>query len=126
MAGRTQVAIEGGNFLINGAPTYRGRHYRDWSVEGLLLNVRAANAVFDDLNPETCSRWAYPDTGQWDPERNVREFCQHLPIWREHGLLAVTVNLQGGSPEGYSRQQPWNSSGFNPDGTPRPDYLLRP
>ena len=125
MAGSTQVAIEGDKFLINGAPTYPARSYRDWSVEGLLLNVRAANAIFDDRNHETRGRWAYPDTGRWDPERNVREFCRELPTWREHGLLAVTVNLQGGSPEGYSRQQPWDSSGFGPDGTPRPDYLER-
>ena len=89
------------------------------------MNVRAANAIFDDLNAETCSRWAYPDTGQWDPERNVHEFCQQLPTWREHGVLAITVNLQGGSPEGYSRQQPWDSSGFWPDGALRQDYLGR-
>jgi hypothetical protein len=29
-----------------------------------------------------------------------------MPAWREHGLLAVTINLQGGSPQGYSRDQP--------------------
>jgi hypothetical protein len=29
-----------------------------------------------------------PDTGNWDPERNLREFLNALPKWREHGVLA--------------------------------------
>jgi hypothetical protein len=28
-------------------------------------------AIFDDAEPDTRSQWAYPDTGAWDPERNV-------------------------------------------------------
>ncbi|MBA2448755.1 MAG: hypothetical protein H0V51_12095 [Chloroflexi bacterium] len=125
MAGQTRLAIEGERFLLNDAPTYPGRTYRDWPIEGLLLNVRAVNAIFDALNPETRDRWSYPDTGRWEPERNVRELCEQLPVWREHGLLAVTVNLQGGSPEGYSKRQPWQNSGFTPVGTLRHDYLVR-
>jgi hypothetical protein len=82
-------------------------------------------AIFDDLNPETRDRWAYPDTGRWDPERNVQEFVEMLPVYRQHGLLAVTVNFQGGSPEGYSREQPWENSGFSPDGALRPAYADR-
>lgn len=67
------------------------------------MNVRAIQATFDDQNPERRDWWAYPDTGAWDPERNLSEFLAALPAWREHGLRAVTVNFQGGSPEGYSR-----------------------
>ena len=26
-----------------------------------------------------------------------------MPEWRRHGLLAFTLNLQGGSPQGYSQ-----------------------
>ena len=63
-------------------------------------------ATFDDLNPETAKRWAYPDSGMWDAERNVREFIAAMPVWKAHGLLAVTVNFQVGSPEGYSKAQP--------------------
>jgi amino acid transporter len=44
---------------------------------------------------------------------------------RRHGLLAVTVNCQGGSPEGYSREQPWENSAFSPDGALRPAYADR-
>lgn len=125
MAGQTQLAIVGDRFFINGQPTYSGRNYGDIVVEGRLLNARMVQATFDDLNPETRQRWAYPDTGQWDPDRNTREFIAQLPIYRQAGLLAVTVNLQGGSPEGYSRTQPWENSGFAPDGALRPAYAAR-
>jgi hypothetical protein len=81
--------------------------------------------IFDDRNPETVSRWAYPDTGKWDPERNTREFIAAMPQWREHGLLAFTINFQGGSPEGYSKEQPWHNSAFESDGSLRQDYLRR-
>src|SRR5437763_6743170 len=109
-AGRTEVAIQGDQFFLNGKPTYPGRSYKGMKIEGLLMNVRAVQATFDDLNPETRSKWAYPDTGKWDPERNTREFVAALPEWKRHGLMAFTVNLQGGSPEGYSRAQPWENT----------------
>jgi hypothetical protein len=122
---RTEVAIQGKQFLINGKPTYAGRQYRGKKIEGLLMNVRAVQATFDDLNPATRPRWAYPDTGAWDPERNVREFCAALPEWRRNGVLAFTVNLQGGSPEGYSKGQPWENTAIDPDGNLRPAYMER-
>lgn len=81
--------------------------------------------IFDDLNPETAKRWAYPDTGQWDAERNTREFIAAMPQWKAHGLLAFTLNLQGGSPQGYSKEQPWINSAFAPDGSLRQDYFQR-
>jgi hypothetical protein len=123
--GATRVGIDGEKFALNGVPTYPGRSYRDRSIEGLLLNARVVQAIFDDLNPATRGRWAYPDTGAWDPERNVGEFLEQLPTWRRYGLLGLTVNLQGGSPEGYSREQPWHNSAFEADGSLRPDYLGR-
>ena len=124
-ARRTSIAIKGEQFLINGRPTYDGRRWRGMRIQGLLMNSRMVQAIFDDLNPDTRSRWAYPDTGRWDAERNTREFIAAMPEWRRHGLLAFTVNLQGGSPQGYSREQPWHNSGFHPDGTLRADYLNR-
>ena len=99
--------------------------YQGLKIEGLLMNVRAVQAIFDDLNPETRNKWAYPDTGKWDPERNTREFIAALPEWRRNGLLAFTVNLQGGSPEGYSKSQPWENTAIDPDGNLRPAYMNR-
>jgi hypothetical protein len=91
-------------------------------IEGLLLNSRMVQATFDDLNPETRKQWVYPDTGEWDPERNVTEFLDALPLYRQHGLLAFTVNVQGGNPRGYSQQQPWHNSGWTAHGALRPEY----
>jgi len=121
----TRVTIAGEDVLIDGQPTYAGRTWRGHRIEGLLLNSRMVQAIFDDLNPQTRERWAYPDTDVWDPERNVSEFLAMLPVYRQHGLLGVTVNLQGGSPEGYSQGQPWDSGAFAPDGTLRPAFMDR-
>lgn len=125
-AGRhTSVAIRESAFLLNGRPTYPGRTWKGHRIEGLLFNARLVQGIFDDLNPETVSRWAYPDTGRWDAERNTREFLEAMPAWRRHGLLAFTLNLQGGSPQGYSQDQPWHNSALRPDGSLRPEFLAR-
>jgi hypothetical protein len=121
----TTVSIRADDFLINGEPTLKGVTWRGHRLEGLLPNSRMVQGVFDDLNPETRGRWAYPDTKTWDPARNTREFVAAMTEWRQHGLLAVTLNLQGGSPEGYSQAQPWHNSAFSEDGHMRPDYMAR-
>ena len=122
---RTTVSISGDRFLINGRPTYPGRAWRGMKIEGLLMNARMVQGIFDDLNPETRALWAYPDTKRWDAERNTREFVAAMPEWRRHGLLGFTINLQGGSPQGYSQDQPWHNSAFDADGSLRPEYLHR-
>ena len=124
-ARKTAVAIAGDAFHINGAPAYKGCGWRGKSIEGLLMNSRMVQGIFDDRNPGTAARWAYPDTGKWDAERNTREFLAAMPEWRKHGLLAFTINLQGGSPEGYSKSQPWSNSAFETDGALRADYTAR-
>ena len=106
----TKVAIKGEQFFLNGQPTYAGRMWEGKRIEGLLFNSRMVQAIFDDRNPVTRSRWVYPDTKQWDPDRNTAEFIEMLPEWRRHGLLAVDICLQGGSPEGYSKSQPWKTA----------------
>ena len=95
----TIVSIIEDAFYINGEITYSGRNYEGHKIEGLLLNSRMVQGIFDDRNPETLHRWEYPDTGKWDAERNTREFLSAMPAWRAHGILAFTINLQGGSPE---------------------------
>lgn len=121
----TVVSIRDGDFLINGEPTLKGRTWRGYRLEGLLPNARMVQGVFDDLNPETRARWAYADTKAWDPDRNTGEFVAAMAEWRRHGLLAFTLNLQGGSPEGYSKGQPWHNSAFTPEGRLRPEYARR-
>lgn len=122
---RTSVTIEADRFFINGRPTYAGRTWRGHRIEGLLMNARMVQGIFDDLNPATRPQWAYQDTGRWDPERNTREFIAAMPEWRRNGLLAITLNLQGGSPQGYSQAQPWHNSAFDADGSLGAAYLAR-
>ena len=122
---RTTVTISGDRFLINGRPTYEGRTWRGHRIEGLLMNSRMVQGIFDDLNPATRNLWKYPDTQRWDPDRNTREFVGAMAEWRRHGLLGLTLNLQGGSPQGYSQDQPWDNSAFAPDGSLRPQYMRR-
>lgn len=125
MPGQTVVEIEGEDFLIDGKPTYPGRKWRGHRVEGLLFNSRMVQATFDDLNPDTRHRWAYPDTGVWDPDRNTNELVEMLPEYRRHGLLAMTLCLQGGCPESYRKIQPWVNTAFTAEGELRPAYLAR-
>ena len=122
---RTTVSIVGEGFHINGQPTYAGRTWHEKKIEGLLFNSRMVQATFDDLNPATRDQWAYLDTKVWDADRNLKEFLAAMPLWRKHGLLAITVNLQGGSPQGYSKSQPWSNPGFNPTGELLPEYTAR-
>ena len=122
---KTVVEIKGDQFYINGKPTYEGRYWRGNKIEGLLLNSRMVQGIFDDLNPETISNWVYPDTKRWDPERNTGEFIKNMKKWRKAGLLSFTINMQGGSPQGYSQEQPWHNSGYNEDGSLRNEYLDR-
>src|SRR6266540_311528 len=122
---KTTVTIVGDEFHINGRPTYAGRVWRGHSIQGLLLNARMVQGIFDDRNPATANQWAYPDTGKWDAERNTREFLAAMPEWRRHGLLAFTINLQGGNPKGYGKDQPWHNSALTEKGELRPDYMAR-
>jgi len=124
-ARKTTVAIVGEEFHINGKPTYEGHQWNGRKIQGLLFNSRMVQATFDDLNAETVGRWAYPDTKQWDAGRNTREFLAAMPEWRRHGLLGVTVNFQGGSPQGYSKEQPWDNNAFTPEGELRPPFAAR-
>ena len=120
----SRVTIDGGRFLISGTPTYPGRSWKGHRIEGLLFNSRMANAIADDENPETLGAWSYAD-GPWDAERSTSEFIAALPGYRAHGLLAVCLNLSGGSPQGYSWHQPWQICGFTADGSIKPAWAAR-
>lgn len=121
----TEVRIEGEQFLVNGEPTYKGRVWNGHKIEGLLMNSRMVQGIFDDLNPATRDMWAYPDTAIWDANRNTAEFIAAMPEWRAHGLIGFTINLQGGSPQGYSKDQPWHNSAITTTGDLQPDTMAR-
>ena len=122
---QTIVSIKGEKFLINGQPTYKGRNWQGYPIEGLLMNSRMVQGIFDDLNPNTADQWKYPDTQKWDADRNTNEFIKAMDEWHSKGLLAFNINFQGGSPQGYSNNQPWENNAFEADGSLRPDYTER-
>ncbi len=122
---QTVAAIRGDEFWINGKPTYAGRIWQGHKIQGLLMNSRMIQGIFDDRNPQTAGRWAYPDTGKWDADRNTREFIEAMPVWLAHGMLCFVVGMQGGSPQGYSKEQPWENNPFEANGSLREDYMTR-
>lgn len=122
---KTAVSIKGEDFYINNTVTLKGKVYRGMRLEGLLPNSRMVQGIFDDKNPETKNAWAYPDTKRWDAHRNTNEFIKAMPLWKAHGLLAFTLNLQGGSPTGYGNSRPWINSAFDADGNLDKNYIAR-
>src|SRR2546425_1479591 len=123
-SGHTVVAIEGTRFLVNGELTSPGKR-----AEGLLLNTRMAQAIFDDENSATAGEWRYPDTGKWDPQRNTNEFVAILPTYAQHGIRMITVGLQGGCPSTDppcpGGDHPWIVSAFNTDGSLKCAWMSR-
>lgn len=121
---KTVVSIKDDQFLINGKPTYPGRYWNGHKIEGLLMNSRMVQGIFDDANPETRNSFAYPDTKTWDPDRNTNEFVAAMPLWKSYGLNAFTLNMQGGSPSGYGSSKCLNT-GFATDGSLLEPYMMR-
>ena len=122
---KTTVSIVGEAFLVNGKPTYTGRYWKGHKIEGLLMNSRMVQGIFDDLNPETKQLFVYPDTKKWDANRNTREFVEAMDEWHRYGLNSFTINLQGGSPVGYGNQKNWINSAYTRDGKLRPEFMGR-
>jgi len=106
---RTRVDIAGGRWRLNGEVTYAGAQ-----AEGLLMNVRMVNAVFENANLKTRPQG-------FDPEANTRRFLQQVSEYVAHGIRAFTISLQGGDP-GYEGAV---NSAIAPDGTLRAAYLKR-
>jgi hypothetical protein len=121
---KTIVSIRGEQFYIDNEITYKERYWKNNRIEGLLFNSRMVQGIFDDLNPFTRDNFKYPDTQVWDPERNTNEFIKAMPDWKSHGLLAFTLNLQGGSPLGYGNHG-WVNSTFDSIGNLRNAYINR-
>jgi hypothetical protein len=110
--GITTVSIKGNRWLINGEPVLKGS-----PAEGLLVNVRMVNAVFEDSGPA-----AKENLGKdFDPDENTARFIAQIPDYYAHGVRGFTICLQGGLP-GYEGAV---NSAFNADGTLRKEYLDR-
>ncbi|HNQ74610.1 MAG TPA: serine hydrolase [Verrucomicrobiota bacterium] len=102
---RTRLSIHRNLWRINEKITCRGSR-----AEGLLMNMRAVNAVFEDAQRPG-----------FDPEANASKFIAQIPDYVAGGVRAFTLNLQGGYP-GYEGAV---NSAFHPDGSLRSSYLGR-
>ena len=84
----------------NWTPTYTGSQYMA-AAQGNLMNARCANALFQDEGHIGDGTHAYANIAGFDPEANVQNLIDALPSYKEHGVIAITVGMQGGS-TGYS------------------------
>jgi hypothetical protein len=102
---RTRLSIDGTGFRINGTITYPQQ-----AAEGLLMNVRMANAVFED-----------PGRPEFDPNANTQEFLDRMREYVGLGVRAFTISLQGGNP-GYEGA---SNSAFSSNGGLKAGYMGR-
>jgi hypothetical protein len=103
--GITRVTIDGRRFRINGSITYSGR-----PAEGMLMNVRMVNSVFEDTNRPA-----------FNPAANTDQFVGRMRDYVSLGVRAFTVSLQGGYP-GYEGAK---NSAFLKNGDLKSSYLAR-
>ena len=75
-------------------PTYTAPKFRP-EASGRLMNLRVAQGLFDD-------EWLTEVS--FNPEANTDRLIAALDTYRENGVLAINVSLQGGNP--YGPEQP--------------------
>ena len=119
----TSVEIDENSFLINGKPTYQGRQWENQSIEGLLFNVNVVQGLFDDSNSSNRKKWKYPN-GRFDASRNTKEFVAAMPTWKDHDILAFTLNMQGGNPMRYNTKD-WVNTPYDSLGNLKEKYMMR-
>ncbi len=108
---KSSVSIEGDKWYFNDEVINPGS-----PAEGLLMNVRMVNTVFEDRGEELEKR-----NSGFDPDANTNAFIDKIPEYVSSGVNAFTLCLQGGMP-GYEGAI---NTAFNSDGSLRDDYLQR-
>jgi len=125
------ITIKGDKFYMDGKLTYSDFPGARPEALGKLMNSRMVQATFEDENPETAKLFVYPDGSPLDPNRQTDEFIAALPEYRRHGVVACTVNFQGGYPQYHVhlRQdqilQNWDNNAFAPNGSLKWRYAER-
>ena len=99
-------------FHINGQPTYAGRTWQGHKIEGLLLNSRMVQGIFDDLNPETVEQVGLSRHGQ------VGRRAEHARVHRRDAGVAEARPL--GVHDQPARRQPAGLFAEISPGTTRP------
>ncbi len=126
-----KISIQGDKFLFDDRLTYSDFPTAKPEALGRLMNTRMVQATFDDENPETVKLFSYPDGSPFDPNRQTDEFVAALPSYRRHGVIAATVNFQGGFPQYHIHLrrdqilQDWDNNAFTPEGALKDTYAER-
>jgi len=117
MLGYTQLDQRRSFYIkINGGAwekTYSDPIYKT-AAQGKLMNIRCANALFDDESNLAISQ-------SFDPDANTNNFIAQLDSYKAHGVLSFNMCLQGGFP-GYEGAI---ASAFNSDGSLKPAWMDR-
>ena len=108
---KTKVSILGDKWYFNDQILNPGS-----PAEGLLMNVRMVNSVFEDISPTATKL----DAG-FDPMTNTDSFISKIPEYVANGVNAFTISLQGGAP-GYEGAV---NTAFDANGSLREAYLQR-
>jgi hypothetical protein len=108
--------------------TYTGKAYRP-EAAGRLMNLRVAQGLFHD-------EWM--TEVPFDPEKHTARLIAALDTYKEHGVLAIGVSLQGGNPayelfDPIERDRPYKLgpgkgaliSAFRPDGSLKNAWMAR-
>jgi hypothetical protein len=108
---QTRISITGNQWFINGGIINKGS-----PAEGLLMNVRMVNSVFEDKGPHL-----EQNSPGFSSEANTASFIGKIPEYVSAGVNAFTISLQGGMP-GYEGAI---NTAFYSDGSLKEDYLQR-
>ena len=108
--------------------TYTGKQYRP-EAAGRLMNLRVAQGLFHD-------EWM--TEVPFDPDKHTSRLIAALDTYKEHGVLAISVSLQGGNPayelfDAIKRDRPHKLgpgkgalvSAFRPDGSLKDAWMAR-
>jgi hypothetical protein len=126
-----KISIQGDKFLFDDRLTYSDFPTAKPEALGRLMNSRMVQATFDDENPETIKLFNYPDGSPFNPDRQTDEFVAALPSYRRHGVIAATVNFQGGFPQYHIHLrrdqilQDWENNAFTAEGALKDRYADR-
>ncbi len=125
------ITIQSDKFYMDGKLTYSDFPGARPEALGRIMNSRMVQATFEDTNPETVKNFNYPDGSPLDPNRQTNEFIAMLPEYRKYGVIAFTVNFQGGYPLHHVHLrrdqilQAWDNNAFAPNGVLKWRYAER-
>ncbi|MCX6222887.1 MAG: hypothetical protein NTZ69_18115 [Bacteroidia bacterium] len=111
MTNNTTVTIEEDRWFINEKIINKGS-----LAEGLLMNVRMVNSVFEDRGTKLGEY-----ISDFNPQKNTDVFISKIPEYTASGVNGFTISLQGGS-MGYEGAV---NSAFEAGGTIRDEYMDR-